>query len=190
MPTSLREQRKARTRADLAAAALDLFAQQGFTAVTMTEIAAAAGVGERTLYRYFSDKEELLFTEDEALRASLRTAILDRPADERPFDALRAASLVIAGWLQDHQDLVRRRAAVVASAPPLVARERAKHAAWEVVLVEALEDRGTSTREGRLLARVAVACFDEAMARWLAATDGGSTLPAEIDQTFAELDRR
>jgi AcrR family transcriptional regulator len=187
--TSLREQRKARTRADLAAAALELFAERGFAAVTMTDIAAAAGVGERTLYRYFSDKEELLFTEDEGLRAALRAAILDHPADARPSAALRAASATIAGWLQDHQDLVRRRAAVIAGAPALAARERVKHAAWEAVLVEAQLVRGVPAPEARLLARVTVACYDEALARWLSATDPGTTLPAELDRVFTELDR-
>lgn len=188
--TSLRELRKARTRSDLAAAALDLFAQQGFATVTMADIAAAAGVGERTLYRYFSDKEELLFTEDEAFRADLRAAILARPADERPFAALRAASLVIAGRLQAHQDTVRRRAAVVAGAPPLVARERAKHAAWELILAEALVERGVAPSQAHLLARVCVACYDEAMLRWLSAHGPEASLTAELDQTFAELDRR
>lgn len=187
--TSLREQRKARTQADLAAAALDLFGRHGFADVTMTDIAAAAGVGERTLYRYFADKAELLFTEDEALRAGLRAAILARPAAERPFVALRAASLAVAEWLQEREDMVRQRAVVIAGAPPLAARERAKHAAWEVVLVEALRDRGVSTTEARLLARLTVACYDEAMERWLAATDPGPTLPAELERVFAELAR-
>lgn len=187
---SLREQRKARTRTDLAAAALDLFTRRGYAAVTMTDIAAAAGVGERTLYRYFPDKEELLFTEDEVLRADLRAAILDRPAGERPLATLRAASLAIAAWLQEHEDMVRRRAAVMADAPPLAARERAKHAAWGAVLADALVERGVPASEARLLAGVTVACYDEAMTRWLTAAASATTLTAEIERTFAELDRR
>lgn len=49
-----------------------------------------------------------------------------------------------------------------------MARERGKRVAWEATIAEALVDRGVAAAEARLLARITVACYDEAMARWLA----------------------
>lgn len=130
--------------------------------VTLAEVAAAARVGERTLYRYFADKEDLLFAEDAAWRAQLRAAIEQQPAGEPPFAVLRGASATAAAALEDRRDEVRRRGEVIASAPALTARERAKHAAWEAVLADAFRERGAGAGEARLLGRIGVACYDEA----------------------------
>ena len=187
MSPSLREERKARTSATIAAAALDLFAARGYAAVTVAEVAAAARVGERTLYRYFADKEDLLFAEDEGWRAALRAAIEQQPAGEPPFTVLRGASATVARALEDRRDEVRRRGEVIASAPALAARERAKHAAWEAVLAEGLCERGVAAREARLLGRIAVACYGEALTRWLAQDGPHRTMGVELDAAFAEL---
>ena len=80
-------------------------------------------------YRYFADKEDLLFAEDEAWRADLRSAISQQPAGEPPFSVLRGASATVARALEDRREEVRRRGEVIASAAALTARERAKHAA-------------------------------------------------------------
>jgi AcrR family transcriptional regulator len=184
---SLREERKIRTSAAIAAAALDLFAARGYAAVTVAEVAAAARVGERTLYRYFADKEDLLFAEDDGWRASLRAAIEQEPADQPPFTVLRAAAATLARALEDRREEVRRHGEVVASAPALAARERAKHAAWEADLAEGLCARGVAPGEARLLGRITVACFDEALTRWLAQDEPDRTLGAELDAAFAEL---
>lgn len=187
MSVPLREQRKARTRAALSSAALDLFAERGYATVPMSDIAAAAGVGERTLYRYFADKEELLFGEDATFRAALRDAVAARPPEEPPFRALRRGSRAVAERLHEREDEVRRRAAVVGAVPQLLARERAKHAAWEEVLTQSLTERGVSPSTSRLFARLAVACYDEAMARWLAHPPATRTLSAVLDEVFDEV---
>lgn len=187
MSPSLREERKVRTSAAIAAAALELFAERGFDAVTVGEVAAAARVGERTLYRYFADKDDLLFGEDEAFRADLRSALDQQPAGRPPLAALRGASVVVVRSLQDRRNEVARRAQVIASSPALTARERAKRAAWEAVLAEGLAGRGVAPAEAALLGRVTVACFDEAMTRWLAHGQAGRSLAAELDETFGQL---
>ena len=188
MSPSLREERKVRTCATIAAAALELFAARGYASVTIAEIAEAARVGERTLYRYFADKEDLLFSEDEGWRAGLRAAIEQQPAGAPPFTVLRRASATVAQALEDRRDEVRRRGEVIAGAPALVARERAKHAAWEAVLAEALCERGVAATEARLLSRITVACYDEAITRWLAQDRPRRTLGAELSAAFSELD--
>lgn len=184
--SSLREQRKLRTTADIAAAALELFSARGYADVTVAEVAAAAQVGERTLYRYFADKEDLLFAEDESMREHLRAAIDHQDAGDPPFTALRKASTVVARELDSRRDDVRRRSEVIASAPALAARERAKQADWETVLAEALRDRGIPANESRLLARIAVACYDEAVTRWLDGDKPQRKLDATLDDVFTE----
>lgn len=187
MGSSLRDERKLRTNAAIGAAALELFAARGYDAVTVAEVAAAARVGERTLYRYFADKEDLLFAEDEAWRAGLRTAIVQQPADVPTHAVLRGAAATVADGLEGRRKQARRRSEVITGAPALAARERAKHAAWERVLAEGLVERGVPTNQARLLGRIVVACFDEAMARWLVGARPRRRLGAELTATFTEL---
>ncbi len=90
-PMGLRERRKAATRAALEAAALDLFHRYGFHATTTEMIAEAAGVSERTLFRYFESKDDLLLGEVIAVLGGVRAALARRPAAESPVAAIREA---------------------------------------------------------------------------------------------------
>jgi AcrR family transcriptional regulator len=187
MRLSLREERKVRTSATIAAAALELFAAHGYAAVTVGEVAAAAGVGERTLYRYFADKQDLLCAEDQNFRVSLRSALKRQPEGQPPFTVLRGASALVARALEQRREEVARRAQVIAGSPALTARERAKHAAWEVVLAQGLSQRGVTPAEAALLGRIAVACYQEALTRWLAHDQPHQTLQIELELVFRQL---
>jgi len=186
--TSLREQKKRRTRVAITNAALQLFAARGFEAVTLADVAAAADIGERTLFRYFPDKEELLFGEDTAVQAQLEAGLAARPADEAPTAAVLEAIVSLAPLWQDRQEEGRVRQAIVAASQALQARERVKHAAYERTLAAGLVRRGTPEPQARLLARTAVACLDEAIARWFADDDPARPgLEARGRETFPEL---
>lgn len=93
----LRERKKAHTRAAIAAAAARLFAQAGFHAVTMVQVAAAADVSEQTVYNYFPTKEALVFDRIDDLRQDLLDTVADRDPGTDLVDAygrwLRAATL-------------------------------------------------------------------------------------------------
>lgn len=91
MAAGIREQKKARARAAMAAAAADLFGTHGFADVTMAQIARAAGVSDQTLYNYFPTKESLVFDQADAFEATLLHALTGRAADIGPVDAF-------AGW--------------------------------------------------------------------------------------------
>lgn len=90
-PSGRREAHKRATRAAIRAAADELIAAQGFEATTVRQIADAAGVTERTFYRYFDGKEGLVAAEMTAWMDSLYAAIVARPERERPVEAVRAA---------------------------------------------------------------------------------------------------
>lgn len=185
---TLREERKVRTSARITAAALELFTARGYGAVTVAEVAAAARVGERTLYRYFNDKEDLLFADDEQMRERLRSAIEQQPQGQPPFTVLREASADVARALQDRREEIAHRRQIIAGSPALTARERAKHVAWEMVIARELAQRGVPAPEAALLGRIAVACYDEALIRWLAQDQPRRTLDLELDATFNQLD--
>jgi AcrR family transcriptional regulator len=186
--SSLRERKKQRTRAALAGVALELFAARGFAAVTMAEIAAAAEVGPRTVYRYFADKEELLFGADDEVLDHLRTALAARPAAEPPARAVVEAVRALVPLWGDRQAEGRARAAVIAASPELLARQRTKQAAEERVLAAGLVARGLAAAQAGLLARAAVVCADEAITRWLDDADPRAPgLDHRLRGTVAEL---
>src|SRR5215207_4720778 len=152
----LRERKRERTRALIANAALELFAARGFADVTLAEVADVAEIGQRTLFRYFSDKEELLFGDDAAVQDQLRAALADRPAREPPAAAVLEAVVSLAQLWQDDRERGRTRRAVIDASSTLKARERAKHSAYERVLSDELSKRGLDRPQARLLARTAV----------------------------------
>lgn len=190
MASNLREQKRIRTKAAISSAALALFATRGYGAVTIAEVAAAADVGERTVFRYFGDKEELLFGEDEAMRAALAASLAARPASEPPLRALREASKAITELFVERPEEVRAHEEIIRASPALRAREHSKQAGYERVLTEGLADRGLALPQARLLARIAIACFDEALERWLG--DGNPRRPgldARLRKAYSELPR-
>ncbi|NYE46191.1 AcrR family transcriptional regulator [Spinactinospora alkalitolerans] len=87
-PLGLRERKKARTRDALIDAALRLFGERGYTATTTEEIAAAADVSQRTFFRYFAGKEEVVLAAQDAIEEVFQAKFAARPPTEQPFTAL------------------------------------------------------------------------------------------------------
>ena len=186
--SGLRERNRERTRAAIVEAALGLFGARGFDGVTLGEIADAAQVGYRTVFRYFADKEELLFDDDVDVQEHLRAALAGRPEGERPMVVVREALAELMGLWQDRRQQGRARRAIIEAAPALKARERLKQSAYEEVVQEELARRGVPVDQARLLARVGLACTHEATARWLSDDDpGGAGLLSHSRAVFAEL---
>lgn len=98
--TGLRERKKARLRESLLDAGVRLFHERGYQGTTTEEIAACAGVSQRTFFRYFASKEDVVLEAIEGVDESMYSALRARPADEPPFTALRNAMRV--HW--DHLD--------------------------------------------------------------------------------------
>jgi len=127
---SLRERKQRRTRETIIATALALFAERGFDRVTVDEIAAGAEVGRTTFFRYFVDKQELLFADDDELMEALTYAVEPAAAQHAPIgDALETAIGVTrigllamtrvigrrgSAWLRTRQQLVLANPALTA----------------------------------------------------------------------------
>ncbi|MGY1664746.1 TetR/AcrR family transcriptional regulator [Geodermatophilus sp. SYSU D00696] len=155
------------TRGRLQEAAVGLFAAQGYGSTTTEQIAAAAGVTQRTFFRHFRDKEEVLFAEDDALLGALLQGVRSLPDDAAPVAVVRAALGSLADRLHDGREAQRRRAEVVASDPALVGRDLAKQARWIEALADVLAARDLPLGRARALAGAGAAAFRTAYRAWL-----------------------
>ncbi|MBT1666584.1 TetR family transcriptional regulator [Curtobacterium flaccumfaciens] len=99
--------------------ALRLFDDQGFDAVSMDDVAAAAGVSRRSLFRLFPNKAALVWGGLDEFAARFREALRSRPADEPSAVALRAAYRIGATFPDDAVEVTRRRLRVIRANPSL-----------------------------------------------------------------------
>src|SRR5438876_2613182 len=85
----LRERKKQRTRETIALAAHRLFAERGYHATTLPDIAEAADVSTRTIFAYFPSKEDILFSDFPLMKDALAQALAERPQGEEALDTVR-----------------------------------------------------------------------------------------------------
>lgn len=188
---TLRERNQERTRSEIATASLRLFAQRGFEAVTVDEIAAAVGVSRRTFFRYFDTKEDALLVDDAARLEQLRHALGVRPADEAPFDAVRGAILALAECYDTASAAFRLRAEVVVTTPVVHARALEHQAAWEATLRGFAAERLAEPESAlgpHLLAATCLGALRAALMTWLrdeASTDLVALAAEALDRVAA-----
>ena len=167
------------------AAALDLYAEQGYEATTTAQIAERAGVTERTYFRHFADKREVLFGGEEELLATLTGAIADASAELTGLGVVQEALVAAVPLFVAGRPIAERRAPIIAASPALRERAHAKSAALTEAMSGALERRGTPAPTARLAAPVGLAAFSRASAEW--AGRSGTELEGCIRDAFAEL---
>lgn len=149
-------------------AAIDLFVECGFEQTTVAEIAQRAGVTERTFFRYFSDKREVLFSGQGVLREALVDAIADAARDATPGDVIIAALDAAATLFPaERRDDARHRQAVIDANASLQERELLKLAALASSLADALRTRGVEAPVASLTGEAAIAVFKVAFAHWI-----------------------
>ncbi|GAA2051098.1 TetR family transcriptional regulator [Leifsonia soli] len=171
-------------RRRLEEAALELFAERGYERTTTAEIAARAGVTERTYFRHFPDKREVLFAGEQELRDVTVEALAAVPADVEPLPALRQAFHRVVPLLERNRALAELRAPIIQAAPALREREYAKAAALVDLVGSILEQRGATAYTALLAARVGMDALRVALRGWFA--DGGD-LDAAVDEAFDRL---
>ncbi|WP_019929757.1 TetR/AcrR family transcriptional regulator [Nocardia sp. BMG111209] len=155
------------TRGRLERAALDLFTEQGYDRTTVAQIAKRANLTERSFYRWFPDKREVLFGGGEELQERFVAAIEAAPAGADPLAMLMAAFATAPEVIRP-REFLRERSAVIAANPPLHERELIKVASLSEALVAALARRGHDPRAARLATDAGMAIFRHAGQRWMA----------------------
>jgi AcrR family transcriptional regulator len=185
---SLTDRKRRRAKEAIREAALDLFSERGFDAVSVTDIAERAEVGRTTFFRYFGDKQEVLFSDPTPVVAE---AAHPPPAAERIGSSMAAAlaavrQLVVAyvegitadpGAYQRHQELVN-------SHPELYARSLVKHRRYAGALTERLQSWGAAPAVARQAAEIGLACFYAGQAT---AEDDPTILARHVERAFGRL---
>jgi AcrR family transcriptional regulator len=168
-------------RGRLEQAALELYVERGFEQTTVAEIAKRAGLTERTFFRYFVDKREVLFWGAGVLQELLVRTVGDAPASSTPIDAVAGALEVAAELLQERSEYARQRQAVIAANPGLQERELIKLASLAVAIADALRQRGVSDPAASLTAEAGIAVFKIAFERWI-----GEVQPRDFPEIVRE----
>jgi AcrR family transcriptional regulator len=164
---------------------LELYRERGFDQTTAAEIAARAGVNERTFFRHFSDKREVLFDGEADLRAALTRAVVEAPGELEPFETLLCAFRESAQNLENNRPFSEPRWKIIAVTPALRERELAKHAALTDAVAEALRQRGAGEGVADLAARTGWAAYQHAVQAWI--DDPARSLDAHLVQAFDDL---
>ena len=156
-------------RERLEAAAMGLFEETGYDRTTVGDIAARAGLTERTFFRHFIDKREVLFARSEELERGLVEGIAGAPPGTAPLAAVAAALEVAGAALQGRSDLklMRARHALVMKHPEIRERELIKLAALAGAATKALHARGVSEPAASLAAEAALAVFKVGFEQWI-----------------------
>ncbi|PRY32417.1 TetR family transcriptional regulator [Umezawaea tangerina] len=152
-------------------AAMELFAEQGFEGTTAVQIAERARVTTRTFFRYFSDKEEVLFADQEVLHDALVEGVLRTTDVAEP---LRVVTLALAGFDWERlgsRESQHRRDAMIASHPGLLERDLIKQRRIADGISDALQRNGVDPDVADLAARVGIDVFRTAYRQWLDGDD-------------------
>lgn len=166
-------------------AAMELYAGAGYEQTTVADIAARAGVTERTYFRHFPDKREVLFGGSTELQQRVVDAIAAAPAGAAPLEAVAAAFEHASALLADRRDHARRRAAVIAANTSLRERDLLKLASLTGAAAEALRARGVPDPAAALAAETGVAVFRIAFDSWIAGS--ADDLARSVRTTLGEL---
>jgi AcrR family transcriptional regulator len=170
----------------LTEAALSLFAERGYEETTVAAIAEAAGVTERTFFRHFADKREVLFPSGHAFESAVTEAVSSAPPAVAPLDAVAVGLAAAASFLDQRRPFARRRAAVIDANRELRERELAKLDALTGAIARTLHARDVGEPAAGLVAATGMAMFRVAFERW-SREDGEATLVGLLDDTFAQL---
>lgn len=183
-----RERKTRQTREALATAAWRLFKHRGFNGTTIEAIATAADVSQRTFFRYFDSKEDALYSEWRDDLAALTDRVLSRPLDEPPLTAIREAVLSLADRFEARRNRILLRHQLATDSRQVAKYQRnVVQPAWEEALAGAVAQRlGIDSYvdlRPLLYAGSAIAAFNAAVVKWLAA-DGVGWLPELVTEAL------
>jgi AcrR family transcriptional regulator len=169
-------------------AALNLYQERGYEQTTVTEIAERAGLTERTFFRHFADKREVLFGGQENLLKICVSVIETAPDAATPTEIIVAALEAVVPMFQERHEIARQRQSVIAANPGLQEREMLKRATLASAMADALRRRAVTDPAASLAANVGVIVFNSAYALWVGRPDA-SDLSRLIRASFDQLKR-
>ncbi|MFD5625751.1 TetR/AcrR family transcriptional regulator [Streptomyces sp. NPDC127072] len=178
---------EAGARERLVVAAVDLFAEQGYDATTVAQIAERAGVTKSTFFRHFPDKRGLLVAGQETLSRLLAEGIAEAPADASPLEAVAAGLERASGAMGPmNREIAPRLRAAVAASTELQERDALKSVSLAAAMTSALVARGVSDPTAALAGELGVLAFKRGFAEWSESDDDSKEALAEL--TLAALD--
>jgi AcrR family transcriptional regulator len=159
------------SRGRLEQAALELFRELGYEATTVAAIAGRAGVTERTFFRHFADKREVLFGGGTVLQDAIVAGVETAGRKLPPLAAVAEGFAAAGELLQGRRQFALARSAIIATNPALQERELIKLAAIAAAVGETLRARGVDEPDASLAAQLGVAAFHVAFGQWVATAD-------------------
>jgi len=155
------------SRGRLEVAALELYLEQGFENTTVAEIAQRAGLTERTFFRYFSDKREVLFPGGETFENIVTDAAAAAPQELGPLDAAFVGLEAVSSFLKERRSFAQKRQRIISATAELQERELIKLQSLVTKLAAALRARGVADPVAALVAEVSVAVFKTSFEEWV-----------------------
>ena len=148
---------------------MELYREHGFEQTTVAQIAERAGLTERTFFRHFADKREVLFAGSGQLHDLLVQTVADAPASAAPLDATVAGIEAIGALIEERRGraLARQRQEIVSASAELRERELNKMSSLAGALAGALRERGVAEPAASLLAEIGIAVFRLSFERWV-----------------------
>lgn len=172
-------------RRRLQLAALELYRERGYEETTAAEIAERAGVTERTFFRHFPDKREVLFDGEAEFSEALTSAVHRAGPELGTWDTLFFAFNSVRHIFVENRPFTEPRRLVIAGDPALQERALAKTRALTAALASALEKRGVPAPRANLAAQMGMATLSHAVAAWFA--NGTIELGEHIVRAFDEV---
>ncbi len=170
----------------LRAAAMQLYAEQGFEQTTVAEIAQRAGLNARTFFRHFADKREVLFAGSELLQECMVEAVANAPANATPIQIVVAVLNAAGDFLGQHHELSRQRQTLIQANPELQERELIKMARLSTAVADELRRRGVPEPDAGLVAEAGLVALRVGFARWLVES-GDISLTATMQTALDRL---
>ena len=165
-------------------AALELFRERGYEETTAAEIAAKAGVTERTFFRHFPDKREVLFDGGVAFIEAVTAAVRNAPKTLGPWDAMFFAFDSVKQMFVENRPFTEPRQRVIASNAALQERATDKSRALIAAVASALCERGLTVPQANLAAQMGMATLSHGVSAWF--KDGSIDLGEHIVRAFQE----
>jgi AcrR family transcriptional regulator len=178
-----RDAQKVRRR--LQEAALTLFQTRGYEQTTAADIAAEAGVTQRTFFRHFPDKREVLFGGEAEFIDGLTKGVLSAAPGLGPWDTLLHACRSVEALFVENRSFSAPRRLIIAANPALQERAQTKTQDVMTALASALRQRGVADRSANLVAHMGMAAMGHAVAVWF--ENGSTDLSIYIEKAFREV---